>query len=136
MKRLVLWMVMVGVVACSGKDDTASPAAGASVTDSGTVDSGSTCTGTEGDLQVTVLVDGYTPGNTENFRALVKRADEEPIEFSLDEAAVGLISIEEGAYSVSARALDEKAYVDWVDFVAVIACARTELTLDMLGIGR
>ena len=138
MKRWLYLVVLMGLAACAGKADSAGEtvASGGPIADSGGVGDDPPCTDTQGELVIAVTVDGYAPADTENYRALVRSGEEAPIEVTLSDAAEGTITLEEGAYSVSARALDESAGALWVDFVAVLACARTELTVDMVGIGR
>ncbi|HCH63459.1 MAG TPA: hypothetical protein DFR83_11680 [Deltaproteobacteria bacterium] len=138
MQRWLCLTTMWGVMACGGKDESADNPSMPAELDSATQDSGTSpgCTQTDGELAVTVTVDGYRPADVADYRALVRSGEEDPIEVMLSDDAVGEISLEEGAYSVSAVALDDGAGATWIDFVAVLACARTEVTVDMVGIGR
>ena len=138
MRRWLCLMTVWGLVACSSKGDSASGGGAISGTDSAGEDSGDPpdCTETAGELVVAITVDGTPPLDVDDYRALVRSGDETPIEVTLNADAVAEITLEEGAYSVSATALDGGAGATWIDFVAVLACARTEVTVEMVGIGR
>ena len=131
------WLLVAGLLmACGSKPDSGSASSSPPPADSGTEDDGPGCTQTEGELAVQVTVDGFVPANVDNYRARVRSGEETPIEVTLSEEAVAELDLEEGSYSVSAVALDGNAEASWIDFVAVLACARTEVTVDMAGFGR
>ena len=140
MRRWLCLMTMCGLMACSKKDDATAggDSASGNAEDSAAEDSGEPpgCTETAGELVVAITVDGTAPSDVDDYRALVRSGDEEALQVTLNADAVAEITLEEGAYSVSATALDGGAGASWIDFVAVLACARTEVTVDMVGIGR
>jgi hypothetical protein len=134
-----LWLAAVLVCsACSGKEDPTpgTTDSGTTVVTSDTGDSGDGCTTAEGELAVAVLVDGVAPSNVDNFRALVREGEDIPIEVTLSDDAIGELTLDEGAYGVSALALDGNAEAQWTESVIVLACARTEVTVEMAGFGR
>ena len=126
-----LWSCFLFLFGCSGGEKVPRETG-----DPGDSAGPSACTSDEGELAITVRVDGFSPADPEGYRALVRRGDEEPIQVPLSTDAVGVISLTEGLYSVSALALDGQADAAWSDNAPVLACSRTETTVDMAGFGR
>ena len=133
----VFWMVAV-LVCCSSPDANgpAKDTAASTLPSSDTGDAASACNSTTGTLAISVTVDGTPPSDVENYRALVRSGEEQPIEITLSSEAVGEVNLEESVYEVSAQSLSGSAGSGWMDGVVVLACARTEVTVDMAGIGR
>lgn len=133
----VFWTV--AVLVCCGSPDADAPAkdtAASTLPSSDTGDTASACNSTTGTLAISVTVDGTPPSNVENYRALVRSREDQPVEITLSSEAVGEVNLEESVYEVSALSLSGSAGSGWMDGVVVLACARTEVTVDMVGIGR
>ena len=134
MKR-PFWTVLVLV--CCGSPTSNAPAKDTTASTPLSSDSGDTssaCNRTTGTLAISVTVDGTPPSSVEKYRALVRSGEERPIEMTPSSDAVAEVDLEESVYEVRALSLSGSAGSGGMDSVVVLAWARTEITVDMVGI--